>query len=150
MNEIVNRFLLVGDKFISEMHLRRLGFTYSVCWPFNKSKERILKFQETGNPRYIYQHRVEKTCFQHDMTYGDFKKLPRRTASDKVLRNEAFNIAENPNYDRCQRGFASVVYNFLHKKYSGGTVKSEIMPNQQLAEGLPKPIITNSRNCFLE
>ena len=49
MNEIVNEFLLAGDKFMSEMHLRQLGFTYSACGPFTKNKERIQKFKETGN-----------------------------------------------------------------------------------------------------
>ena len=49
MNEIVNKFLLVGDKFMTEMHLRQLGFTYSLCGPFTKNKERIQKFKETGD-----------------------------------------------------------------------------------------------------
>ena len=48
---------------------------------------------------YIYQKKLDKTCFQHDVAYGDFKYLPRRTASDKVLPDKAFNIAKNPKYD---------------------------------------------------
>ena len=54
MNEIVNNFLLTGDKLMSEKHLRQPGFTYSACGPFTKNKERIQKFKETGNSRYIY------------------------------------------------------------------------------------------------
>ena len=54
MNEIVNKFLLVGDKFMPEIHLRQPGFTYSTCGPFSKNKERIKKFKETGNSSYIY------------------------------------------------------------------------------------------------
>ena len=69
-----------------------------------KNKERIQKFKETGDSRYIYQNELDKACFQHDMAYGDFKYLARRTASDKVLRDKAFNIAINPNYDGYQRG----------------------------------------------
>ena len=46
MNEIINKFLLVGDKFMPEMHLKQPGFTYSACGPFTKNKE---KFMETGN-----------------------------------------------------------------------------------------------------
>ena len=78
-----------------------------------KNKERIQKFKETGNSRYIYQNKLDKACFQHDLAYGDFKDLTRRTASDKILCDEAFNIAENPKYDGYQRGLASMVYNFF-------------------------------------
>ena len=115
MKKIVNKFLLTGDTFMSEIHLRRFGFTCSASWPFTKGKEKIRKFQQTGNSRYIYQNRVDKACFQHDMTHGDFKDLPRRTTSDKVWYNKAFNIAKNPSYEWCQHGFASVVYNFFIK-----------------------------------
>ena len=93
MNEIINRFLLAGDKFMPEMHLRKPGFTYSACGPFTKNNERIKKFKETGNSRYIYQNELDKACFQHDMAYGDFKGLTRRTTSDKILYDKAFNIA---------------------------------------------------------
>ena len=93
MNEIVNKLLLVGDKFMPEMHLRQPGFTYSACGPFTKNTERIQKFKETGYSWYIYQTELDKACFQHDMGYGDFKDLTRRTASDKILRDKAYNIA---------------------------------------------------------
>ena len=69
-----------------EMHLRRPGFTYSACGPFTKNKKRINKFKETGDSRYIYQNELDKTCVQHDMPYGQFKDLNRRTITDKVLR----------------------------------------------------------------
>ena len=119
MNEIVNKFLLAGDKFMPEMHLRQPGFSYSSCGSFGKSKERIQKFKETGDSRYIYQNKLEKTCFQHDMAYGDFKDLTRRTASDKILCDKAFNIAKNPKYDGYPRGLASMVYKFLSKFNKG-------------------------------
>ena len=96
-----------------EMHLRQPGFPYSVCGPFTKSKERTQTFKETGYLRYIYQNKLHKACFQHDMAYGDFKDLTRRTASDKILLNEAFNIAKNPKYHGYQRGLASMVYKFF-------------------------------------
>ena len=99
MNELINKFLLAGDKFMPEMHLKQPGFTYSACGPFTKNKERIQKFKETGDTNYIYKNELDKACFQHDMAYGDFKDLARRTASDKVLRDKAFNIGENPKYD---------------------------------------------------
>ena len=115
MNEIVNKFLLAGDRFMPEMHLKQPGFTYSACGPFTKSKERIQKFKETGDTSYIYKNELDKACFQHDMGYGDFKDLERRTFSDKVLRDKAFNIAKNPKYDRFLKSLASMVYKFLIK-----------------------------------
>ena len=75
MNEIVNNFLLVGDKFMPEMHLKQPGFTYSACGPFTKNKERIEKFMQTGNTEFIYRNELDKTCFQHDMAYGKSKDL---------------------------------------------------------------------------
>ena len=76
------------------MHLRQHGFTYSACGPFIKNKERIHQFEETRDSRYIYQNILDKACFQHDMAYGDFKDLTRRTASDKILCDKAFNVAK--------------------------------------------------------
>ena len=137
---------MVGDKFMLEMHLRHPGFTYSACGPFTKNK-RIQKFKQTGDSRYIYKNELGKACFQHGMTYGDFKDLNRRTAAD-VLRDKAFNIAKNPKYDGYQRGLASMVYKFFDKKTKGSGVilanKSAIKSipqNEQLAEELHKPII---------
>ena len=82
-----------------EMHLRQPTFTQSVCGPFTRNKERIQKFKETGDSRYIYQNELDKACFQHDMAYGDFKDLTRIIDSDKILRDKAFNIAKSPKYD---------------------------------------------------
>ena len=73
MNDIINKFLLAGDKFMPEMHLRQPGFTYSACGPFTKNKERIQIFTQTGDSRYIYKNELDKAYFQHDMAYGDFK-----------------------------------------------------------------------------
>ena len=149
MNDIINNFLLVGDKFTAEMHLKQLGFTYSACGTFTKNKEIIQKFKETGDSRYIYRNELDKTCFQHDMTYEDFKYLAKRTTADKVLRNKAFNIAKDHKYDGYQRGLASMAYKFFDKKTAGSGVttlanKSAIksMPqSEQLTEELYKSII---------
>ena len=73
MNKIVNKFLLARDIFMPEMHLKQPGFSYSVCGPFTKNKERIQKFKETGDTSYIYKNELDKACFQHDMAYGDLK-----------------------------------------------------------------------------
>ena len=75
------------------------------------------------------------------MAYGDFKDLERRTDSDKILRDKAFNMAKNPKYDGYQRGLASMVYKFFDKKSKGSGVNIEVKHNEQLAEELHKPII---------
>ena len=77
-----------------KMHLKIRGYTDSACGPFTKNKERIQKFKETGDASYIYKNELDKGCFQHDIAYGEIKDLERRKASDKVLRNKAFNIAK--------------------------------------------------------
>ena len=125
-----------------EMHLRQPGFTYSACGPFTKNKERIQKFKETGDTSYIYKNELDKACFQHDMAYGDFKDLKKRKASDKILRDKAFNIAKNPKYDGHQRGLASMVYKFFDKKSEGSGIANN-KENMQLAEELHKPVIKN-------
>ena len=63
MNEIVNKFLLVGDECMPEIHLKQHGFTYSSCGPFTKSKERIEKFMQTENTGFIYRNELDKACF---------------------------------------------------------------------------------------
>ena len=141
MNEIVQKFLLAGNKFLPEMHLIQPGSTCIASGLFTKNNERIQKFKETGDSRYIYQNELDKACFQHDMAYGDFKDLTRRTASDKILCNKAFNIAKNPKYGGYQRVLASIVYTFLIKKTSGSDIKHENISDQQLAENLHRRII---------
>ena len=113
MNETVNTFLLAGDKFMPEMHLRQPQFVYTACGPFSKNKKRIQKFKETGNISFIYKNEFDKACFQLDMAYGDFKDLAKRTAADKVLRDKASQIASDQKYEGYQRGLASMVYNFF-------------------------------------
>ena len=125
------------------MHLKWPGFTYSACGPFTKNKERIQKFKEAGDTSYIYKNELDKVCFQHDMVYGDFKDLERRTASGKVLRDKAFNIAKNPKYDGYQGGLSSMVYDFFDKKSNSSGVNMPLQSNEQLAEELQKLIIRN-------
>ena len=102
MNEIINKFLLAGDKFMAEMRLRQPVFTYSACGPFTKNKERIEKFMQTGNTDFIYKNELDKACFQHDLAYVKAKDLVRRTQSDKLLRDKAFKIANDLKYDGYQ------------------------------------------------
>ena len=152
MNDVTNKFLLAGDKFTPEMHLKQPQFTYSASGPFTKNKERIQKFKETGDTKYIYRNELDKACFQHDMAYGYLKNLAHRRAADKVLRDKAFNIAKDPKYDGYQRGLAFMVYEFFYKKTAGCGIKSMPQNNrpldltmQELVEELHKPIIRKLR-----
>ena len=136
MNDIINKFLSTGDKFIPKIHLRQLQFTYSACGPFDKHKQRIQKFKETEDTKYIYKNELHKACFAHDAAYSDSKDLTKRIVADKFLKDKAFNIAEDPKYDGYQRGLASLVYKFFDKKSKGSGVDAlankSVSQNQQL------------------
>ena len=137
MNNVINKFLLAGDKFMPEMHLRQPQFVYSACGPFTRHKERIKEFKRTGDTRYIYRNELDRACFQHDSAYADHKDLINRTEADKVLRDKAYDIAKNPEYDGYQRGLASMVYKFFDKTSTGsGIANSSILVNE-----LHKPVI---------
>ena len=103
MNETVNKFILAGDKFMPQMHLRHSDLTQSASKQFTEKQRNNPQIQRTKNSRYIYQNKLDKACFQHDMAYGDLKGLNRRTAAVKL----------NDGY---QRRLASIVYEFFDKK----------------------------------
>ena len=148
MNNIINKFLLAGDKFMPEMYLRQPQFVYSACGPFTRHKERIKKFKQTGNTCFIYRNDLDKACFQHDSAYADNKNLINRTKAEKVLKDKAYNIASNLEYDGYQRGVASMVYIFFDKKPMGsGFVKDSSLI---LADELHKPVIKkiNKRKVY--
>ena len=88
------------------MHLRQPQFTYSLCGPSTKHKQRIQNFKETGDTNYIYKNQLDKACFAHDAAYSDSKDLIKITLADKILKNKAFDIAKDPKYDGCQRALA--------------------------------------------
>ena len=146
MNNIINKLLLAGDKFMPEMHLRQRQFIYSACRPFTRHKERIKKFEQTGDTCSIYRNELDKACFQHDSAYADHKDLINRTKADKVLRDKVYDVASNPKYDAYQRGLASMVYKFFDKKSmeSGTAEPSSLEPIVKdssliLADELHKP-----------
>ena len=139
-SNVINKFLLIGDKFIPEIHLRQPQFTYIACGPFTKHEQRIQKLKETGDTNYVYKNELDKACFIQDAAYSDSKDLKKRTVTDKILKNKAFDIAKDPKYDGYQRGLASMVYKFFDSKVSGSGAKL-IPENEQLAEELHKPII---------
>ena len=139
MNNIISKFLLAGDKFMPEMNLRQPQFVYSACGPFTRHKERIKEFKRTGDTRYIYRNDLDKACFQHDSAYVDHKDLINRTKSDKVLRDKAYDIASNPDYDGCQRGLASMVYKFFDKKSTAEPSSLERSSLERMGSGMVKP-----------
>ena len=147
MNNLINKFLLASDKFMPEMHLRQPQFVYSAWGTFTRHKERIKKFKQTGDTRYIYRNELDKACFQHDSAYPDNKDLINRTKAGKVLRDKEYNIASNPEYDDYQRGLASMVYKFFDKKSMGsGTAKSKSLI---LADELHKPVIKKFNKRYI-
>ena len=167
MNNIINKFLLAGDKFMPKMHLRQPQFVYSACGPFTRHKERIKEFKRTGDTRLLYRNELDKACFKHDAAYAKYKDVENRLISDQKLRNSAYDIASNPKYDGYQRGLASMVYTFFDSKVAPldkktmpgkGNAKHTAKPsslertgnNKILAEELDKPVIKkfNKRKVY--
>ena len=142
MNNVINEFLLAGDKFMPEMHLRQPRFVYSACGPFARHKERIKEFKRTGDTRYIYRNELDKACFQHDSAYADHKDLINRTEADKVLRDKAYDIASNPEYDGYQRDLASMVHKLFDKKSTGSGFKK--LKNTAKSTAEPSALARNS------
>ena len=95
MNNIINKFLLTGDKFMPEMHLRQPQFVYSACGPFTRHKERIKEFKRTGDACLLYRNELDKSCFKHDAAYAKYKDVENRLISDKKLKNSAHDNCTN-------------------------------------------------------
>ena len=94
MNNIINKFLLAGDKFMPEMHLRQPQFVYSAFVPFTRHKERIKEFKRTGDTRLLYRNELDKACFKHDAAYVKYKDVENRLISDQKLRNSAYFLIQ--------------------------------------------------------
>ena len=115
MNKIINKFLLIGDKFMPELHLKQRRFTYSAWGPFIKHCERIQKFRETGNLKYLYRNELDKASFAHDAAYSDSEDLAKRTISDKILKDKVYETARNRGFNVYKGALASILYKFFHK-----------------------------------
>ena len=136
MNKIIDKFLLTGDKFISKLHLRQPGFTYSACGPFTEHRQRIKNIRETGNLKRLCRSESHKACYLHNAAYSDSKDMAKGTISDKIRKDRHFQIDMNRNYDGYQRALASMVYKFFDKKTG-----LRVSVNEHLAEELHKPVI---------
>ena len=129
-SNVINKFLLVGDKFMPEIRLRQPQFTYSACGPFTKHEQRIQKFKETGDTNYIYMNELDKACFSHDAAYSDSKDLTKRTVADKISKNKAFDIAKDPKYDGYQNEeLANELHKPIIKKFEKREVYSAFKDN---------------------
>ena len=154
INEIINKFILVGGKFMPEMHLRQPRFVYSACGPFTRHKERIKEFKRTGNINLLYRNALDKFCFKHDAAYAKYKDGENRLIADDKLKNSAHDVASNPENDGYQRGLASMVYKFFNSKVvpRNKTISGKGMKevNKILAEELHKPVIRkfNKRKVY--
>ena len=86
---------------------------------------------------FIYRNELDKACFQHDSANANHKDLINRTEADKVLKDKAYNIASNPEYDSYQRSLASMVYKLFDKKSTTGPTA---MPSclERMGSGLEK------------
>ena len=79
---------MTRDKFIPELRLKQLEFTYNTCGPFTKHGEIIQKFREAGNLKHWYRNELGKACFPHDAAYSNSKSLPKRTISEKIFKRK--------------------------------------------------------------
>ena len=113
MNQIIKKNLLPRDKFMPEMRVRQPWFTYSTCSPFTKHKKEFKNLckQEI---QIIFAKMNWIKLILLMMQHILIVKIPtKRTQSDKVLKDKAFAIVNNPKYDGFQRGLASMVYKFF-------------------------------------
>ena len=117
MNEILNRFLLAGDKLMPEMHVKQPGFIYSVCGPFTKIKKELKSLCKMQVQTLFTKMNLIKLVFSMIWLMENQKIQKKRTQSDKVLREKAWKIASDPKYDGYQKEIASVFKFFLKKVY---------------------------------
>ena len=141
--DITDKFLLIGDKFMPEMHLWDPKVKkYSACSPFTRHKQRINDFIKDGKLSHIAKNRLDAARFQHDSAYHKFKDLLGKKISDIVLKNKALKIALDPKVIGYQRSLAAIVYKFFNERTKGMGLNNE-GNLQVLANELHKPIIKN-------
>ena len=116
-SDIINKFLLIGDKFMSEMHLWDPKVKkYFVCGTFTKHTQRINQFMKDSILSNFYKNESDKACFQHDSAYNKYKGLKNRTQSDVAFQSKAYKIAVDPKYNGYERALASMVWKFFHER----------------------------------
>ena len=98
---------------IVRLHLKESEFTYIACKPFTRHCQKIQKFREICNLKYLFRRELEKAFFAHDAAYSDRNDLTNRTISDKILKDRFYEIARNCKYNGYQIALASIVYKFF-------------------------------------
>ena len=137
--DIINKFLLMGYKFMPEMHLWDPKVKkYSACGPFTRNQQRINDFMKDGRLSHIAKNRLDAACFQYDSAKAKYKDRLNRKQSDIVLKNKALKIAVDPKVNEYQRGLVSMAYKVFNERTKGSGIN-----NLQLAEELHRPIIKN-------
>ena len=127
-----------------KLYLRQPGFTHSACRPFTKHHDRIQKFRKTADLKYIFKNKLDEACCAYDASYSDSKNLAKRTISDRILKDRAYEIVINLNYDVYQIGLASMVNKFFVTKTGLEVIaasKAGASVNEELAQELHKPVI---------
>ena len=145
-SDIINRSLLIGDKFMPEMHLwYPKAKKYSACGPFTRHQQIINDFMKDGRISHIAKNKLDAACFQHDSAHKKYKDSLNRKNSHVVLKNKALKIATDPRVNRFQSSLAAMVYNFFNErtKRLGLNFVKNSLNNEILAEELHKPIIRN-------
>ena len=138
-SDIINEFLLIGDKFMPEMHLWDPKVKkYSACGPFNKRQQRINEFVKDGRLSHIAKNKLDAVCFKHGSAYNKYKNSVNRKKSDIVLKSKAYKIVVDPKVDGYRRGLVAMVYKFFNERSKGSGIE-----NKNLADELHKPIIRN-------
>ena len=136
-SDIINKFLLIGDKYMPELHLWDSKVKkYSACGPFTRHQQRIDQFMKDGKISHIAKNRLDAACFQHDSAYNKYKDPVNRRQSDIVLKYKALKIAVDPKVNRYQKSLAAMVYKFFNERTKGSGLN-----NKELTEELHKPII---------
>ena len=147
MNKIVSKFLLAGDKFSPEMHLRQPGFTYSACEPLTKNKERIQNLKKHEIRNIFIKTNYIKLAFSMTWLMEISKIYLQEQLLIKYYVIKYLTLLKNQNMMNIyQKGLASMVYKFFEKKNSSDGAKSDIISNQnqELAKELHKTIIKKS------
>ena len=121
--------MLAEDKFIPELLLRLPGFTYSACGQFTEHRERIQKLKKNGDLNYIYKNELDKPCFAHDAAYSDSEDLAKRTISEKILKDRAYEVDRNLKYGY-QKRLATMVYKFFDNKTGSGSNVNKVLAQQ--------------------
>ena len=127
-SDIINKFLLISDKFMPELHLwDPKAKKYSACGPFTKHLQRIDQFMKDGKLSHTAKNKLDTACFQQDCAYNKYKDSVNTKQSDIVLKNKAFKIAADPKVNGYQRSLAAMVFKFFNERTKGSGIENKLI-----------------------